>query len=198
MKKIALLLVVLFMITGCTIVRIDTKSVDNITSVILSKDNTLYNHVGKGYKYYLPKGVSYIDTSGQNNRLYSNGCYYYLYMDIVGYYYNMDIIYPDENGYYFKKLDYNEKKGYLKITKENSKYHIEFVYNYAKIEALVEKKDINDVILNASYILSTVKYNNNVIKVMLDDDFLINKEEKYTKFESKQETDNFLKYENEE
>ena len=36
-------------------------------------------------------------------------------------------------------------------------YLINFVYNYAKIEAMVEEDDINEVILNASYILSTVK-----------------------------------------
>ncbi len=198
MRKKALLLILLFMMTGCSVVRINTKSIDNITDVILSKDNTLYNQVGKGYKYYLPKGVSYIDSVGLNDRLYSNGTYYYLYMDVVGFYYTTNHTSTKENAYYFKELDINNKKGYLKITQQEKKYYIEFFYNYAKIEALVTKNQINDVVLNASYILSTVKFNNNVIKLMLDDDFLINKEEKYDLFESKQENNNFLKYEIEE
>ena len=50
MKKIAILLFTLLLFTGCTVVRIDTKSIDNIVNVVLSKNNTLYNRVGKGYK----------------------------------------------------------------------------------------------------------------------------------------------------
>ena len=46
------------------------------------------------------------------------------------------------------------------------------MYNYAKIESLVIKKDIEDVVLDASYILSTIKFNNNVIKLMLNSEFL--------------------------
>ena len=72
MKKKVLLGLILILLTGCTIVRIDTKSIDNITSVILSKKNTLFNRIGRGYKYYVPRGVTYIDSSGPNDKLYSN------------------------------------------------------------------------------------------------------------------------------
>ena len=51
--------------------------------------------------------------------------------------------------------------------------------------------------MNASYILSTVKFNSNVIKLMLNEDYFTNKEEIYDEFTSKQsevETDNFLQY----
>ena len=68
------------------------------------------------------------------------------------------------------------------------------MYNYAKIEALVPKKDLNVVVLNASYILSTVKFNNNVIKLMLNETYFTNKEEKYDIFTSKKETTNVLEY----
>ena len=61
MKKLAILLLVL-LLSGCTVVRIDTSDLNNIVDVVLSKDNTLFNQVGKGYKYYIPVGVSYIDT----------------------------------------------------------------------------------------------------------------------------------------
>ena len=76
MKKIMIILL-LIICTGCTIVRIDTESIDNITSVVLSKENILYNRVGKGYKYYLPRGASYIDNNEFNEKLYSGGNYYY-------------------------------------------------------------------------------------------------------------------------
>ena len=39
MKKIILLALVTLILTGCTIVRIDTTSIDNIVDVILSKEN---------------------------------------------------------------------------------------------------------------------------------------------------------------
>ena len=53
MKKKAILLILLLLVSGCTIVRIDTKNIDTIIDVVLSKNNTLYNQVGKGYKYYM-------------------------------------------------------------------------------------------------------------------------------------------------
>ena len=58
MKKIILLGLITLILTGCTIVRIDTTRIDNIVSVVLSKENTLYNRVGRGYKYYVPRGVT--------------------------------------------------------------------------------------------------------------------------------------------
>lgn len=196
MKKIFIIIVLLFITTGCTIVQIDTKSVDNITSVILSKNNKLYNRIGKGYKYYKPRGVSYIDTNELNDILYSNGNYYYLYIDAISYYNKTNIEYKEnKNLYYSKKISYDDKFGYLEIVKEDKKYHIEFMYNYAKIESLVDKKDINKVVLDASYILSTVKFNDNIIALMLNDDYFTNKEEQYDKFKSKKNNKNsFLKY----
>lgn len=199
MKKIFLIGLTALILTGCTIVRIDTTNIDNIVNVVLSKKNTLYNRVGRGYKYYVPRGVTYIDSSGSNDKLYSNGINYYLYLDEISYYYKKAVNYKVNNSkYYSKKINNNGDLGYLEITKQNDLYLIEFVYNYAKIEALVPKKDINDTVLNSSYILSTIKYNNNIVKLSLDDNFLKNKEEKYNVFSSKKETENsFLRYKEE-
>ena len=197
MKKIIFLGLLTLILTGCTVVRIDTTSIDNIINVILSKENTLYNRVGRGYKYYVPRGVTYIDSSGTNDKLYSNGVYYYLYLDEISYFYKKTNNYKVDNSkYYSKKIKNGDKKGYLEITKKNDLYLIEFVYNYAKIEALVPKEDINDTVLNCSYILSTIKYSSNIIKLSLEDDFLKNKEEEYDVFSSKRNNDdNFLRYE---
>lgn len=194
MKKLVLLILACLLLTGCTAVRIDTTSIDNITGVILEKNNTLYNQVGKGYKYYIPRGVTYIDTVGLNDILYSNGNYYYLYIDAVSYFNNIDTQYEENpNLYYSKTIDINNKKGYLEIRKQDEQYLIKFDYNYAVITALVNEQDMNDVVLNASYILSTVKYNYNVIALMLDQDYFVNREEQYTKFNSKKQSDSFLK-----
>jgi hypothetical protein len=195
MKKILIILLTTLILTGCTVVRIDTNSIDSTIGVILSKNNDLFNVIGKGYKYYVPRGVSFVDTDEYNNKLYSDGNYYYLYIDIISYYHNKKVTYEEnKKAYYSKAININGKEGYLEINKAKDLYLVEFMYNYAKIEVLVEKEDINNVVLNSSYILSTIKFNNNVIKLTLDDDYFTSKEEKYDIFTSKKDIDNFLMY----
>lgn len=192
-RKIILVFVVL-LLAGCTIVRIDTNSIDNIVNVILSKNNKLYNRVGRGYKYYVPRGVTYIDSSGSNDKLYSNGVYYYLYLDEVSYYYKNTVKYKEDKSlYYSRKIN---KKGYLEIRKRKNLYLINFVYNYAKIEALVPKNKINETVLNSTYILSTIKYNSKIIRLSLRDNFTNNSEETYEDFIQKNKDEgSFLRYE---
>lgn len=196
MKKLIVIMLSVILLTGCTIVRIDTASIDNTINVILSKNNELYNRVGKGYKYYVPRGVTYIDTNELNEKLYSNGTYYYLYIDAISYYHKKELKFKEnDKAYYSRVIDINDKVGYLEINEYDDKYLIEFIYNYAKIEAIADKDKINETVLNASYILSTVKFNHNVIKLMLDDNYFVNKEEKYDIFETdKKDKTNFLEY----
>ena len=196
-RKIILIGVIALLLTGCTVVRIDTTSIDNIVKVVTSKEGSLYNHVGRGYKYYVPRGVTYIDSSGSNDKLYSNGVYYYLYLDEVSYYYKKAVDYKEDSSkFYSRKIKNNKKVGYLEIEKKDNLYLVEFVYNYAKIEALVPEKELNNTVLNSSYILSTIKYNSNIIKLSLEEDFLKNKEEKYNVFTQKTKDENsFLRYE---
>ena len=90
----------------------------------------------------------------------------------------------------------NKRPGYLEITEKNGLYLIEFVYNYAKIETMVPEKEIKKSVLNSSYILSTIKYNPNIVKLSLNEDFLKNKEEAYQKYTQKNKDENsFLKHE---
>lgn len=195
MKKLIIISLLAFLLTGCTVVRIATDNINTIVDVVLSKDNTLYNTVGKGYKYYKPRGVTYIDTSEYNEKLYSDGNYYYLYVDINSYFYKKEFEYEEnKDAYYSRYIDINDKKGYLEINQNDDYYLIEFMYNYAKIEALVKKEDINDVVLNATYILSTIKYNSNVIKLVLNEDYFTNKDVVYDIFTPKKETSDFLEY----
>lgn len=201
MKKILAFLLILF-VSGCTIVRIDTTNIDTIVNVVLSKDNTLYNRIGKGYKYYVPRGVSYIDTDDLNDKLYSNGNYYYLYVDVISYNNNVKFEYKEkEDIYYSRKIsleDGFESSGYLEITNKNNLYYVKFVYNYARIETIVDKENLNDAILNSAYILSTIQFNSDVINLMLDEEYFTNKEEKYEVFAKSETTvNNFeLQYNN--
>ena len=194
MKKILIFILVLF-ISGCTIVRIDTSSIDTIVNVILTKENDLYNHVGSGYKYYIPRGVSYIDTDDLNDKLYSNGSYYYLYVDVISYTNGVKFEYEEkENVYYSRKISQEDgfkASGYLEIIEEeNGLYYVKFLYNYASIETIVEKDNLNLAVLNSAYILSTIKFNTDVIDLMLDDDYFTKKEEKYEVFSKNEDSGN--------
>lgn len=195
-SKILFIMLSVFLLSGCTAVRITTDNIDTIVNVVLSKDNILYNTIGKGYKYYKPRGVTYIDTSEYNEKLYSKGNYYYLYVDINSYFYKKEFTYTENNkSYYSRYIDVDDKTGYLEINKQDNGYYlVEFLYNYAKIEALVQEDEIDDVVLNSTYILSTIKYNSDVIKLMLNDDYFTNQEEKYDIFTPKEENSNFLEF----
>ena len=196
MKKIILAFLTILFITGCSIVRIDTSDIDNILGVILTKNYKLYNQIGQGYKYYLPGGVSYIDSDDLNDILYCNGTNYYLYVDAISYYYDIKNDYEENNDlYYSKKLsktDGYKKSGYLEINKKDNLYYIEFLYNHAKIEAVVKEENLNETILNASYILSTIKYNHSIVELMLEDDYFTNKTGKYNNYNSKNNSENFV------
>lgn len=195
MKKVILIFMIVLMLSGCSVVRIDTESIDNIINIVLTKNNKLYNQVGQGYKYYLPSGVTYIDSDELNDILYCNGNYYYLYIDVISYYYQNKVKYEEDSSLYYSKAittgDGFSHSGYVQVEEDNGLYHVEFVYNYAKIEAIVEKEDLNNTILNSSYILSTIKYNYNIVELMLNEDYFTNKTGKYNTYETKKESEKF-------
>lgn len=195
MKKVILILLLIISLTGCSVVRIDTSNIDTIVNVILSKNNKLYNQVGQGYKYYLPGGVTYIESDNLNDILYCNGSYYYLYIDAINYYYQTKMEYEEDPSlYYSKKINTSDgfnHSGYLEIKEKDDLYHIEFVYNYAKIEAVVEEKELRNTILNSSYILSTIKYNYSIVELMLKEDYFTNKTGKYNTYNTKEDSGKF-------
>ena len=196
MKKILLIFFLILVVTGCSVVRIDTSSIDNILNVILTKDNKLYNQVGQGYKYYLPGGVTYIDSDDLNDILYCNGTYYYLYIDAISYYYDKKDDYKvNKNAYYSKVIspdDGFKYSGYIEINQKDDLYYVEFVYNHAKIEMMVDKSELNNAVLNSSYILSTIKYNHNIVELLLEDDYFTNKTGKYNNYNSKGDSEKFV------
>lgn len=67
MKKVFLLLISLVLLSGCTITRMDTKTYDEVIDEVLSLNIKLSNKVGKGYKYYAPRGVVRVDANTYND-----------------------------------------------------------------------------------------------------------------------------------
>jgi len=197
MKKIVILLCLLVFTTGCTISKIDVNHRDNMLKVALEQDINLFNRVSKGYKYYLPKGISLLDYKEYNETLYSNSNKYYLYIDVISYHYKIDKKYIANNTLeYSKVLNYNGKLGLLEIQKQEDKYYILYEYNYAKIEAIVKENEINETIMNMSYILSSIQYNDVVIDSLVGENVLDFKEEKYEIEKPKENENTFLDYVN--
>lgn len=197
MKKLVILLCFMVFSTGCTITKIDVNDRDNMLSIALEKDINLYNRISKGYKYYLPKGISLLEYKDYNETLYSNSNTYYLYVDIISYYYKTKKDYSvDNTKEYSKILNYEDKEGYLEIDKVENKYYILYEYNYAKIEAIVKEKDINETIMNMSYILSSINYNDVIINSIVGDNVLDFKEETYKIEKPKENENTFLDYVN--
>ena len=196
MKKIIFIFFLILIVTGCSIVRIDTSSIDNILNVILTKDNKLYNQVGQGYKYYVPSGVTYVDSDDLNDILYCNGTYYYLYIDTISYYYDKKEDYEINKDSYYSKViskdDGFKYSGYIEINKDKDMYYINFVYNHARIETIVDESELETAVLNSSYILSTIKYNRNIVELLLEDDYFTNKTGKYNNYNSKGDSEKFV------
>jgi hypothetical protein len=203
MKKIYAFLLSLLLLTGCSTIDLYTNqnNVDNIVKDVFSKNINLYNNVFDGYKFYTPRGLKVIDKNKYNCKILTNDETLYLYVDVVSYYYKRTKPhYNKDNMILSKDLSYNGKNGYIQISEINNKYYIEYLFNYSKIEAYINKNNLNETILNMTYILSSINYNDKVIETLIHEDTLDYKEEKFDLFESKTENSNFLqaleKYDN--
>ena len=97
---------------------------------------------------------------------------YYLYIDAVSYYNKVIETYEvNETSYISRQISHEDKYGYLEINEvSEDKYFIEIMYNYAKIEVIVNKKDINLATSYALSILSSINFDTNVLKVLLDEE----------------------------
>lgn len=199
-KKLLILTLVILTITGCT--NLSNTSLDEITNTMLSSKINLVNTVFDGYKYYVPRGLRLIMKNDYNASLldeYNNT--YYLYIDIISYYNNEKLDYnTDKNAYFSKKLNYNDKDGYLEITKikDSDYYFIEYMYNYGKIESFVKEKELNSAIINMSSILASLTFNRKVLETIVGNKVLNYKEDTYDVMKPKGSTatkDTYLEYE---
>ena len=197
MKKVFLLLVSLVLLSGCTITRMDTKTYDEVIDKVLSLNIKLSNKVGKGYKYYAPRGVVRVDANTYNDVLKRDSTTYYLYVDVVSYYNRViESFTEDDKAVYSKSINYEDKYGYIEINKwKNGKYLLEIMYNYAKIEVIVDKSDLEVAFANSMIILSSVKYNNDILTNLVGENVLTSKEIEFNIFETKKTESNFLEVE---
>lgn len=195
MKKYLLMFFVLVLLSGCSVTRLDSYDYKKMLDKIISLDINTYNIVGKGYKYYIPKGVVRISSNNYNDILQRNENTYYLYVDVVSYYYKTKLEYKtNDNIYYSKKISNGNKSGFINIEEKNDKLYIQMVYNYAKIEAYVDRHDLKDAITDISYVLSSMDFNDSLLKKMYEEGNLDSKEEVYRLFDSKEKEGNFLEY----
>ncbi len=196
MKKVILLFAFLILFSGCSIKELNTEDIDKIIDETLSYKIQEANNYFKGYKYYIPRGFVLSNKKDDNHILLSNGDYYYLYIDVVSYFHKEKIDTTFDNELYFsKKISYNDNEGYIKVDKDNNDfYHLEIVYNYSKIEALVKERNLEYAVTNSIRILSSIEYNDVILDTLIGEKTLDYKEEAYNFFESKREDGTFLDY----
>lgn len=195
MKKIIFIFISILLLAGCTTVDFKNSKVDETIKTIIEKDVDLYNNIFDGYKFYIPRGMKILNKTNNNIKIMSNKDTYYLYVDLVSYYYNVKKTFePSTTNYLSKELRFNDELGYIDITEINNKYFIEFMYNYAKIEAYVDKDNLNQSVMNMAYILSSIQYNRKVIETLIGENSLDYKEEKYDIFKSERENSTFVEY----
>lgn len=185
MKKVLLLLMLTFFLTGCKNI---TKSSyeDIIAAGLYDQKVTFQNKTSQGYSYYLPKGLIVIEDINNNVTLKSEKYNLYMYIDLISYYNKKEDTYKENNtSYYSKRITKEDKFGYLEINlRENDKYLIEIMYNYAKIEVIVNNKDIKEVLSYAISLLSSISYNDKIIENMIGADILNYNENEYNIFET--------------
>lgn len=191
MKKIIILILSITLLCGCT--KIDNNNIEQIINKIISSKSNNANEYKNGYKFYLPSNLM-IDKINERNIVFrENGLKYYMFVDIVSYYHKVENSYKiKDNAYMSKLINYDNKSGYIEINLKNDKYLIEIMYNYAKIEVMVDKDMINETIANSLIILSSIKYNDDIIDNLMGENILNYREETFTIFDKEKNDSDFL------
>ncbi len=194
MKKYLVLLLIAVLICGCE--NVEELTIEQTLDIIAVEEEKT-NIYRVGYQYYLPRGMQ-IDENSLYNEVISNSDYnFYLFVDMVNYLNEKENLYKENNASFYSKIfNYEDNYGYIEINKiENNKFLIEIMYNYAKIEVVVIEKDINQSIIYALNVLKSIKYNDSIIKNLLEDDILKFASEEYNLFNTESSDNNYLDYE---
>lgn len=197
MKKIVVLLfITIFILTGCSVVRFDDSDINYNIDLILSNKTTLHNVRYDGYKYYLPKGISFVMKDDYNALLKdSRGNYYYMYVDAISYFHKIENDYEvNKDSYFSKKLSYNDRNGYIQVDKysDDDLYFIQYVFDYVKIECYVSFDDLINSINNMSYILNSVEFNDSILNSLIGENALDYKEENYSLFKEDSNKETYM------
>ncbi len=193
MKKVLCMLATVLLLCGCS--KINDKNYDELINSVVASNYKMENTYRTGYKYYTPTNMDILNTLDYNETLADDNYKYYFYVDVVSYYNRVIEGYnEDTKAIYSKKINYEDKYGYIEINKwKNGKYLLEIMYNYAKIEVIVDEENIKSAITNAMVVLSSVKYNNNILESIVGENVLTAKEIEFNIFETKKNESNFLK-----
>ena len=170
MRKSRLLVVLLIiLLTGC--VKIEKEDINYNELIVGCLDKkSITNNVSLGYKYYIPKGVKLIKNYDYNQKFLIGGDSLYLYVDVISYYYKNKLTYEDGGGsYFYNKISYDGKTGYIKITQDDDRYFVKIVYNYSKIEAYTDYDNLNKVVMMGTIILNSIDYNKDVIEKVMNE-----------------------------
>ena len=193
LKKILLILIIILGLSACT--NLDNVNYDDILNnfSMQSKHTNTYRN---GYKYYIPKGLILSDAGNNYAIISSLKTNYYAYFDLVSYNGKKEIAHEiNKNAFYSKNINFEGKVGYVEINlRENNQYLIEIMYNYAKIEVMVDESEIKVALVNAINILNSVKYDDKIIEKLLENDDLTFSEEIFNMFEKEKKNSNILDY----
>ena len=194
MKKIVLIITFILFLTGC--LDIKNSSYEQIINFALNNQKDLKNKSNSGYSYYLPTGLKIVSENKFNIVFQSEKYHLYMYVDAISYYNKKIEKYQENNiSYVSKSIQKDDKFGYLEINKrENDKYLVEIMYNYAKIELIVDEIDLKEMVSFAMAILSSVSYNDTILENMIGEDTLNYSEIEFNIFETAQNDNNLIKY----
>ena len=135
-------------------------------------------------------------SNSLNSELYYNHRKMYLYVDVYSYYHKVDFTYEvNPDSYYSQAIDLYGKKGYLEITQISTNYFVEFMYNYAKIEAYTDEEDLKKTVTQMAYILNSVDFKDAILDTLVGENELDYNEENFNIFKPTREEGDFLDYE---
>ncbi len=196
MKKILIILSI-FILCGCSNNNQfnEQKTVEELKKI--TSTETKANTSAKGFKYYKPRDFALLETYDFNHVLVHKANKYYLNVDANAYYDKMIIKYTaDEKLYFSKKIELDDEKvAFLEIKQLNNSYFlVKMLYNYSSIEVSVRENELYDAAINSMIILSSIKYNDNVIASIINDNDLDSRDNAYQikKPKTKKEKTNIL------
>lgn len=182
MKKILILLSV-FIISGCSLQNnsSDLTYVKEDINDIITNKSKYTNTSGIGFKYYKPRDFSLLEDKDFNHVLLNNGNKYYLNIDINAYNSKFKSEYQiDPLLYYSDTISNGDIFGYIEVRKEkNSYFYLKMLYNYSCIEVSVKENELNSAINSSMIILSSMRYNDNVIASFISNKNTAGKENTY-------------------
>ena len=196
MYKKFIIIICLLLLVGCTNRNINKLSLNELVDESLNNGKIKTNINSKGFKYYLPNGFTLVKDNGYIHELHSKNNTYYLNVDVISYFYKNELSTNHElDDYEYYEFEKNDKKGYLRITKNNDNFFVELCYNYAIIEVEVKESDLRYVVSRGMSILSSIEYNDLVIEKNINDGDIEGKETVYKIPEPENKnTKNILEY----